>query len=86
MPRGINHRLPIDLTPVVIPAELRDKLLKSARELHDAKIDGRPCEIDHLESWATGALDILRCEYPSETVGLLICDYDRVVEGGDENP
>lgn len=71
---------------VVIPGKSRARLLESARKLRDAKANGRHWDISKLDSWAEGFLDAMRCEYPSETVGLLICDYDRVVEGGDESP
>lgn len=71
---------------VVIPNDLRGLLLKSARGLHVAKAEGWLWESVRRGSWAAGILDALRSMCPSETVDLLEADYDRVVEGGSENP
>lgn len=67
---------------VSIPIDARKKLLENARELRAAKAADEQWKMDHLTSWATGFFDCLRCEYPSETVGLLVMDYDDVLENG----
>ncbi len=70
---------------VAIPTKARTRLLQHARELRAARADGDESRVDDLESWAHGFFDCLRCEYPSETVGMLVMDYDEVLEDGVED-
>ena len=44
---------------------------------------GKPWNEEYEEAWAAGFLDAMRCTHPSETVGLLIVDYDIEIEGGE---
>lgn len=67
---------------VSIPIDARKKLLENARELRAARAAGEEWKMDHLMSWAGGFFACLRCEYPPETVGLLVMDYDDVLENG----
>ncbi len=67
---------------VGIPVKARAKLLDKARELRAAISANQEWKIDDLESWAHGFFDCLRCEYPSEVVGMLVMDYDDVCDNG----
>ena len=70
---------------VTIPCKARERLLENARELRQAKLDENWSYVDWLEAWSGGFFDAMRCEYPSETVGMLVMDYDAVLEDGVED-
>lgn len=69
---------------IEIPMDARAVLLKNAKALHDARAEGNEPKSERLQSEASGMFEVLRAMYSSATVGMLVMDYDEVLDGGNE--